>query len=156
MFGSQDLTDDDPQVIDDLVSQTNAPADIKNAVVPVQQPPKSTPLNPTRIQANTNIFSGGALPQMLLSEDLNRNICRVRVYSSATTPGFNDYVIINDEKGKISNGTAGINIVARHNQLIDLDGHTGAVYATPGLGITASIEASAYGITHYDTPYSPE
>lgn len=149
-FETQNKKDDDASIIDSLVQETNAPADPHGAIEPVPADTKVKPRSATRLYAQTYQVYIGNPPILIFPADLNRVNCHVSIYSLNDTPANitrQDYVIINDEAGKISNGANGINIVAHHNRTVDLDGHTGAVYFTPGPLLTAFIEVSAYAVS---------
>lgn len=150
-FGSLyvgDARDDDGRVLDSLVQSTDAPATpVVESIAPA---PLVFPKPITRIFADTEQMYIGDAPRRLLSEDLKRQTCRVKVYSlndTAANITWRDFVIISDEKGKVSNGTAGINIVVHHGQSVDLDGHTGALWVIPGSLLTAVIEICAWGVS---------
>ena len=149
-FETQDKKDDDAIVIDQLVQETNAPADIHGAIEPVLPDTKVKPASVTRIISQTYQVYIGNPPVRLLTEDVKRVACRLKVYSLNDTPANitrQDYIIINDEAGKISSGATGINIVCHHNQEVDLDGHTGAVWFIHGPLLTAFIEVSIWAVT---------
>lgn len=158
-FETQNFQDDDAEVINELVQQAQKPADIHDAVVPSLLVPQFKAIAPTRLFANTIQFSQAQqavtpyTAVRLLSEDVNRGTCRVRVYSSATTPGIADYILVSDDLSKISAGVASICTVVRPStSILDLDGHTGQVWVIPGPSLTASsvLEVSAFGITAVD------
>jgi hypothetical protein len=153
-FETQNVHDDDAQVIDSLFEETSAPADIKAAVVatdPVQQYKAKAP---TRMFANTISFPTGYASGAvrLLSEDVDRGTTYVRVVSSAAAPAFNDYVIVSDDLNKVSAGFSGIAIPVHNNGILDLSGHTGQVWVIPGPALSSSsvIEVCAYGIASAD------
>lgn len=146
-LGMSDNNDDDGQVFTDLVPDSHEPADIRGAVEPVEMPKEVTPVPVTRLHANTASFASGGLPQRLLSEDVTRRgSVFVKVRSQAATPTVADFVIVADEQGKISNGTAGIAIKVYSSEIIEIRDHTGAVYAIPGTALTGGIEVSAWAV----------
>lgn len=152
-FSTQDIHDDDPQVIDSLVQETNAPADIKYGVEPVSEVPQFQPVPVTRLFTATVLLSGGADPYPLLPEDVNRKTCRIRVFSTNAVSAnitYNDFALFADNRGLASTRAQNFLITCHHGEIIDLDGHTGAVWCVPGPGMTAAIEVSAWGVTTYD------
>lgn len=150
-LGMSDNHDDDGQVLTDLLPDSHEPADIRGAVEPVEDPKPVTPIPVTRLLANTVSFvqGGSALATPLLAEDLRRKSCFVSVYSNASPAAAVDYVIVSDDRSKISAGAAGIAIKVHHNQVVEIKGHTGALYVIPNTALTASssIEVSAWGVT---------
>lgn len=155
-LSTQDFTDDDPQVLDSLVQETNAPADLSGGIVPTTLPPAYKPKNSTKVFGTFVSLSGGAPPQRLLGEDVDRGTCKVKVYSSASPITFNDYVIVTDDLGNLAyeagviSSRQSLAIVAHHGETLDFDGHTGQLWVIPGNGITATITVTAYGVTSID------
>lgn len=152
-FETQNLNDDDPIVMDELVKTTSAPADIHGAIEPVVKPTDYRPKAATRALTSTvripTVANGGQV-QRITSEDLNRATCKLRGYSKATTPSFDDYVIVADDPGKIASGSVQAANILRHNQTLDWDGHTGPIFITPGPATTDIFEVTAWGITTLD------
>lgn len=148
-LGMSDNHDDDGQVLTDLLTDTHEPADIRGAVEPVTEPAPVTPVPVTRILANTLTLASGGATTPLLSEDLKRKSCFVSVYSNAAAASITaaDYVVIADDKSKISAGSAGIAIKAHHGQIVEIKGHTGALHVTPGSSLNGTIDVSAWGVT---------
>lgn len=149
-LGMSDNHDDDGQVLTDLLTDTHEPADIRGAIEPVEEPAPVTPIPVTRILANTLTLASGGLVTPLLSEDLRRKSCFVSVYSNAAAASITaaDYVIIADDKSKISAGSAGIAIKIRHGQPpIEIKGHTGALYVIPGSALNGTIDVSAWTVS---------
>lgn len=153
IFQTQNLHDDDAQVIDDLVQETNAPADPRFGVVPSIEVPQYKPIPVTRLYTATAVLGGGADPYPLLPEDVNRVTCRIRVFSTnavAANITYNDFALFADNRGLASSRAQNYLITCHHSEVVDLDGHTGAVWVVPGPGMTAAIEVSAWGVTSYD------
>jgi hypothetical protein len=139
--------DDDGAVIDSFFVETDTAAlPVTERIAPAKLiKPKAA----TRLVAQTLTMYIDSDVQRIMSEDLSRSTCRIKVYSLNDTPASitrQDYVIINDERGKVSNGTSGINVVIHHNQSADFDGHTGALYVKTSPLLTAFIEITGYGI----------
>lgn len=152
MFGTQNLTDDDGQVIDSFLVETDSPPDIKEAIEPIQQlPDKINVPRYTRIMSGIVLFLGGeTTPVMLVPFDDNRIKFHLDVTSAAVAPVFADFVITADEPGKLSNPAAtstqaGFRV---HNgKGVDMDEHTGPVWVIPGAAITNAIEVSWRAVT---------
>lgn len=149
IFGESDNHDDDGQVLDDLLTDTHQPADIRGAIEPVEQPADPKPVPVTRLYATSLQYaaSSAAVVQPLMNEDLKRKQCRIRVRSAAASPSFADYVIISDEKGKISAGSSAIAITAMSGDEIVLEGHTGALYVINSSGLTGAMNVTAWSVT---------
>lgn len=152
-FSRQDFGDDDSAVLDSLVQETNAPADTKYAIDPVIEVPQFKPVAPTKLFTATVILAGGAQPFPLLPEDVNRVTCRVRAFStnaSLAAVTYNDFCLLHSEPGVVSSRMQNFLITLHHDDVLDIDGHTGAVWVIPGPGMSSSIEVTAWGVTSYD------
>jgi hypothetical protein len=153
VFTTQDLKDDDPAVIDSLVQETNAPADLKYGVEPYHPVPQYKPNPITRLFTATVLLSGGADPYQLLPEDVNRITCKLSAYSTNATPAnitYNDFCLVGDNRGLVSARSNTFLCACHHLQERDLYGHTGALWVIPGPGMTAAIEVTAWAVTTYD------
>jgi hypothetical protein len=142
-----DTRDDDGPVIDSLVQEVDRPA--APVVESISPAPLIEPPRMTRVLANTEVMYIGDQPRRLMPADPTRQTCRVRVYSLNDTPANitrQDYVIVADELGKVSNGVSGICVVIRHNSSADFDGHTGALWVYPSQLLTAFIEITSWGV----------
>jgi hypothetical protein len=149
-FQTENLKDDDPEVIDSLIQATTAPADIKYGIQPEAVIPQFQPVPVTKLFTATTVLAVGADPYPLLPEDVNRLTCRMTIFSLAVTPAYADYVLIGDNRGATSARNQNYLITGHHAQIIDLDAHTGQVWVIPGPSIAANIEITAYGVTSYD------
>lgn len=150
-FGTQNLKDDDPEVIDSLIQATSAPADIHEGIVPVIPVPQFKPVPVTRFYATTAVLALGAQAYKILNEDINRLTCRLRITSTAASPTYADYVLIGDNFGSTSFASQNYLLTAHHGGGdVSLDGHTGNVFIIPGPSITGNIEVTAWGVTSYD------
>lgn len=152
-LSTQDFKDDDAIIIDQMLETTSAPADPRGALGPstLGQQYKAKPV--TRLYAQTFVLSGGAQPQQLLQEDVNRGTCKVKAFSTADPLSgvtYNDFCVLSDERGMISSGMKSNAFTLHHGSTMDLDGHTGQLWVIPGPGMSAAIEVSVYGITSMD------
>lgn len=143
IFGSQNVHDDDGQVIDSFLIETDAPPDLSQAIEPIPVPVKEPIKRPTRILSGTEILTQTSTPFMLLPPDSNRLHIRLDVFSYATTPGQKDYAIAGDENGKVANAnmTQGPFRI-RHGKGYTIDDHTGALWITPGPIVADNIEVT--------------
>lgn len=150
MFGTQNVNDDDGQVIDSFFIETDTPPPLKDAQEPIVLPEPPEIVLPTRMFAGTDVLTAASTPYMLMPADTNRVNLHLDIYSFATTPSAKDYVFIADENGKISSVMSGASSGAfkgRHNKGIDLDNHTGAVWIGPGPILGDNIEISWRTVT---------
>jgi hypothetical protein len=148
VFGSQDLKDDDGQVIDSLLIETDTPPDIKTATEPIPATPTHPPIRTTRLISGTMTLDTNIVePVLLLTEDSGRQQFRMDVFSNSATPSATtEYVMVADEKGKLQlpvDGSVmpgGLMRRVRHGKDFPLDVHTGAIWVRPNPGITGTIE----------------
>jgi hypothetical protein len=152
MFGTQNLHDDDGQVIDSFLIETDSPPDIKQAIEPIEQlPEKINVPRYTRVMSGIVLFYGGETnPVSLVPFDDNRIKFHLDVTSAAPAPAFSDFILVADEPGKLSNPAATSTLVAfrvHNGKGVDLDDHTGPVWVLPGAGITGAIEVSWRAVT---------
>lgn len=146
IFGSQNLTDDDAQVIDSFFIETDTPPPLKDAIETIPTPALFVPPVPTRLltgyQVLTTAFTD---PFMLLATDLNRQQFKLIVTSLAAVPTLEDYVLVADEKSKCNTGTtsSGTSQRVRTGRELTLDVHTGAIWIMPNPAINSpGIEVS--------------
>lgn len=135
--------DDDAAVFEKMVEQSDAPA------IPVPEPLAIPQL--VRPKATGRLFTGSFVvdtswtsPVQIVPLDPNRMHLRLDGYSTAATPGYNDYVSIADMNGTSAstNGTYRL----RHLRALTLDDHTGAVWVSIG-PITAAFEITWVAVT---------
>lgn len=91
MFGTQNLKDDDAQVIDDYLIETDSPPDMKAAEQPIPPTPDTGMTRLTKILTTELVWrTGWSEPQLLLASDENRLQFHMRVISpsSSTTDGI--------------------------------------------------------------------
>jgi hypothetical protein len=157
IFGLQNLKDDDGAVIASFDIEVDAPADVRQATEPVEIITPETPTQPdvpsaatpaTRIISGTELMFGGAAPLQILYADTRRQDLRIDIYSTAGSPGVNEYVLIGDELAKMSNVMASGTFKGRHAKSVDLTYHTGPLFIVPGPSITAAIEISWRATTY--------
>lgn len=138
MFGSQDLKDDDGQVIDSLLIETDAPPDPAKGEMSFDKPAPTLPKIPTRLLTGYQNFTATTDPIMILPADPSRKSVTLTVFSAAAAPTASvEYLSISDESGKL-NTTSAMNL--RHGKdPIALD-HSGPIFAKGASTLTAVME----------------
>jgi hypothetical protein len=122
IFGSQDLKDDDGQVIDSFLIETDAPPDLKDAIEPVSQPTLPTPKKSTRLITSDTTIDPTWDGYQALPADPNRQSITIRVYSP--TAVATDGVRIASEKSELL--TAGKILHGQDTSVFA--NHTGAIW----------------------------
>lgn len=148
MFETQNVHDDDGQIIDSFFIETDAPPVLKDATQPITPTPTENPKKIRRLLTGSVLMSSGVFgsPHQVLPADPNRKSVTLAVLSTAAAPNaYNEYVIVSDENGKVSAGS-GFNLRGPDNPLIIPD-YTGAIWAIPASSITASIELTWLAVT---------
>lgn len=121
MFGTQDLKDDDGEVIDSLFIETDAPPDIKQATQPILVKELIEPRKITRLLSGDITIDPSWTVSMLLPADANRQELKIRVYSPTSVA--TDGVRFSDDRGNIlSSGKV------LHGGTSPFENHTGPVY----------------------------
>lgn len=127
-FGSQDLHDDDGQVIDSFFVETDTPPDLKEAAQPVDAPAVQVPKRTTRIFPRDFLLdpanTATTTPVMLFPADASRKNLGIRVTSP--TAVATDGIRVASDLGEVYGGAR-----IFHGQDIAngaLTSHTGAVY----------------------------
>lgn len=132
-----DKNDDDGQVIDSLLIETNTPPEpLPDASVDPQRA-KVRPRKTGRLLTGTwfvppgwHVNNGGSGPTLVLPADPDRKTFRIQVVS----PTAGDYIVIADDAGKLQGvdmfGGARIYATTTGNQR-DIDNHTGPLYIVP-------------------------
>jgi hypothetical protein len=135
-FETQNKSDDDGQVIDSFFIETDSPPDLKQLQDPILVKQLVDPKPFTRIISGERTIdpTAGWAPQVLLNSDINRQYLFIRVESLSAVA--TDGMRVGDDPGMIS--SAGI---VAHGKTIQMDPHTGPLYATPA-ALTASGVAS--------------
>ncbi len=135
-FESQNVTDDDGQVLDSLFIETDAPPPLVDAQEPIvvkgiQDAPKITRLFSIEqvLQPDWDVYQ-------ILPSDANRKNLTIYVYSP--TDVANDGVRFADERALARNGAKIL-----HGNYIDLTEHTGPLYviATGSSGVASAAVA---------------
>lgn len=154
VFGSQNLKDDDGQVIDSLLIETDAPP--TPVLEPIPPTPELKPIPCTRILTGTMTMDASMVePILLFAADTNRQQFRLDVLSNFATPVNADYVLVADEKSKLQlpvDGSVmpgGLMFRVHHNHSLILDVHTGAIWIRPNPLISggSTIEATYVSTT---------
>lgn len=137
-FESQNVNDDDGQVIDSFFIATDAPPKMEDATQPIVVSGLREPDPITRLFSGDMVLAADWEPVLLLPADKNRKSLNVYVYSPSSVA--TDGMRFSDDKGNIR--TSGKIL---HNGTVDLGAHTGPVYVLPtgaGAGGSASAPVS--------------
>lgn len=145
MFGSQDLKDDDGQVIDSFLKETDAPPDLTLATEPIPKPALKQPVPKDRLLSGTLTLQSGAnaypSPIMLFPADEYRESVIVSVFSTAALPNATtEGVTVADELGKCNSALAFT--IRPGKDPYTLINYNGALFVQALSGITASIEVT--------------
>jgi hypothetical protein len=152
-FGTQNLNDDDGPVLDSMFVETFAPPPLKDAIEPIPIPARVEPTRSTRLFAGVEILAGGGTPFRLLPADANRIEFNIGcVLTSMAAGGFNDYVLVADENGKVSTGqtnssTGGSFRLRPAMYVVTFRGHTGEIWIAGGISIAAAMEVEWWAVT---------
>lgn len=141
IFGSQNLHDDDGAVIDSFFVAVDNPPDLRLGEQPITVPEVVEPVEPTRLITGYRLMTAGDRPLMVLPADARRVGLNLRAISTFATPTYNDSVFVADDQSKLGY-IAGDASQARpliNTHSLDLDNHTGAVFATPGPNVQGPI-----------------
>lgn len=147
VFGTQDKKDDDGQVIDSLLIETDAPPDLKTATQLVDAPETPKIPRPSRLlTGNITLVSTLVSPVMILPADTNRKSVTLSVLSTAASPNaLVEYVSVADNNG-VLNTTSAWNL--RNAAIpVTLYDYTGALWVFPATTITAAIELTWVAVT---------
>lgn len=144
-FESQNVQDDDGQVIDSFLIETDAPPNLEDALEPIVIPAQVEVPRTTRIFSKEMVFQPAWDATLLLPADHNRKSLNIYVYSTAATPVVTDGVRLCDEKGSMLT-TAGKLL---HGGNIDLIGHTGALYAIPAGNAAGGLASDNVAIEYW-------
>lgn len=142
-----DTKDDDGLVIDSLVQEVDAPAELQTERL--NQESLENPKRIGRLMTGTIILSSTdtLAPQQILPADANRVHLLVRAYSLAAVPATKDFAFLSDENGKVT-GSGTLAYRLRHGTSHALDDYTGAVYVFPGPAIAAdNVEITWVAVT---------
>lgn len=135
IFSTQNMHDDDGQVIDALFIETDAPPNLKDATQPIVIPVLAEPKKTTRFLTGDITIPATWTPVLLLPADANRQGVNIKVYSPTSVA--TDGVRFSDEPGNIY--SAGKIL---HGGSTTFDNHTGPIYYVP-CGSAANGAASA-------------
>lgn len=156
IFGSQNLKDDDAEVIDSYDIETDAPP--KPMVEPIPIPTKIELPRPTRLLAGSVLLTTANDPQLLLAADNNRIAFRIWPFwvNGTPSPAFNDYCVLAEDIGLVANAKANTStwgtirlrpIAAVGASPYELNDHTGPIWIAPGNALTGPIELTWMAIT---------
>lgn len=121
VFGSQDVKDDDGQVIDSFFVETDSPPDVKGAIEPISIPALPEPKKTTRLLTGDITVSEAWTAVQLLPADANRKGINIKVYSPTSVA--TDGVRFSDEPGNILQAGKIL-----HGGSTTFDYHTGPLY----------------------------
>jgi hypothetical protein len=123
-FESQNLKDDDGQVIDSFLIETDAPPPLSEALEPI------VVKGETKVDKYTRLLSGEVTmgidwePVQILPVDATRLDLVLRVYSPTAID--TDGIRFSDERGLVRTGGKVL-----HGDMLNLADHTGAVWVIP-------------------------
>lgn len=147
-FESQNLKDDDGQVIDSFFIETDTAPDLKPATQPVPPPEVEKPAPATKLLTTSYTLDSTAAPILMFPYDPNRKGLTIKVVSPTSVA--TDGIRVASDIGLLA--TAGR--VFAGQQLSDaLMNHTGSVYIVPcgnggsGNGVSASITVEGWAVT---------
>lgn len=123
-FETQNVHDDDGQVLDSFLIETNAPPVLKDAVEPIVVKGVRDVDPITRLFSIEQVIPIDWDVYQILPADANRKNLTIFVYSP--TAVATDGVRFADERALTRNGAKVL-----HGNTIDLSGHTGPLYAFP-------------------------
>lgn len=123
IFGTQNTHDDDGQVIDSFLIETDAPPDLKPAIEPVSPSDVAAPRKTTRILTGVIVVNPTWSASQLIPADANRKGLTLRVKSPTTIA--TDGIRIASDSGNVNNA----GFLLHGESLTDaLDNHTGEVF----------------------------
>lgn len=138
VFGTEDLKDDDGQVIDSFFIETDTPPPLKDATEPIDKTAAIEIPRLTRIiTKHQSIDPAWGTPVQLLPADFNRIGVGIRVWSPTSVA--TDGIRLAADSGEVYSGG-----VLLHNQTPpgdSLSQHTGALYAVSfsvGTGVASA------------------
>jgi hypothetical protein len=150
VFGTQNVHDDDGQVIDSLFIEVDDAPDLKPAAETVYPPAEEQKRKTTRILSTSQIVTPIMTPILFLPEDANRRGVTIQVFSLTAVGG--DGVQIASDLGLLS-----ISPVLTHANPRITDAlmeHTGPIYIQPaslgatGIGVlSAPVLVQAWAVT---------
>jgi hypothetical protein len=144
-----DTRDDDGQVIDSFLVETDKPATpVTEKISPA---PLVSPKRWGRLFTGSYLLQFGAnallSPYQILPADIARKSVTFSILSLAAAPtAYAEYVSISDENGKVISLSGGYNLRHGKDPLVLTD-YTGPVYVFQGPAITANIEISWVAVT---------
>lgn len=149
MFETQNVKDDDGQVIDSFLIETDSPPPLKDATQPIDSIKTETIPDVGRLFTVTQLVMPGWAPWSALVEDFNRKHLYISCFPTALTPALLDQILYADEAGKLSNTSAmGAGIIFT-SQVIErtIDDYTGPLYISPGPNLVSPIWVSVTAVT---------
>lgn len=135
-FETQNVRDDDGQVIDSFLIETDSPPPIEDAKEPIVVRALPQPKIVTRMFSGEQSLNSGMTPVQILPADANRLSLNVYVYSP--TQVATDGIRFSDENGNVNTGGKLL-----HDSNIMLAGHTGPVWVID-TGVSGRASAAVY------------
>lgn len=151
IFGMADNTDDDGQVIDSLLIESNSPPPIEQAIEPIPILGEVEIPKVSRILSGVEIIKTTTDPMMLLPADFQRREFQIFVSAPTGSATATDFINVSDDLGAVSN--ARMNNTFRNVFRIrawyswDLDAHNGPIYISGSFGQTLDLEVSWRAVT---------
>lgn len=146
MFESQNLKDDDGNVIDSFFIETDTPPNPADAPQPIFVPAPTIPVPATRLLTGTMQITALMDAVMILPADTNRSSVNVQVYTTAASPtAVGEYVTLADEPGKCN--TSGAWTLRSGKDPYSLSNHTGPVFVKGSPTLSANMELTWWAVT---------
>jgi hypothetical protein len=135
IFETQNVRDDDGQVIDSFLIETDSPPPIEDAKEPIMFVALPQPKIPTRLMTGEFTIDSTWTPVKVMPADNNRR--NLNLYVCSPTSVATDGIRFSDDLGMLA--TAGRLL---HNNTLTLTGFTGTLYIS-AVGNAANNTASA-------------
>ena len=137
-FGSENVTDDDGQVLDSFFVETDNPPDLRLAQEPIPILPRVTPEYPTKLFTGFQVIFANTDPFRLFQADVRRVDGKIYVASLNATPDLNQYVYVSEQRSAIPPSALSGNVLrARPGKSIDIESHSGELWVmgNPGIAV---------------------
>jgi hypothetical protein len=141
-----DTKDDDAQVVDSFLIETDAPPPL--VIEAIDTAPLVKPKPATVLRTGSVLLALPAAawaPYKVMVADINRQELRLEGFSSLAAPTFEDYALVAYDPGLL---TAQSGYRLRHGEKLTLDSHTGDLYVLINPLATGTFEVSWVGVTY--------
>jgi hypothetical protein len=146
IFGSQDLKDDDGNVIDSFFIETDAPPNLADAPQPITVVAPTEPVVATRLLTGTIQLTATMDPVQILPADTNRKSVSVQIYTTAaSSTAVGEYVTLADENGKCR--TSGAWTLRSGKDPYTIIDHTGPIFVQAASTVSANMELTWWAVT---------